>query len=133
MEVRPGSSRLVRMGLSDFQALVPYTTSKSFIRTLLNPKPTRRLTVEEEPLYIWLTSFVVSTEYDLYGLRENFDPPSRWRRAIGTARACPSSRKLLARTTRKRINWHAGLTMMIRPEAKAGRRRGARRLKQTKR
>jgi len=45
-KVRPGSSRLVGMRLSDFQALVPYTTTKSFMRALLNPNPTRRLTAE---------------------------------------------------------------------------------------
>ena len=40
-----------RLTVSDFQALVPYTTTKSFIHTLLNPNPTRHLTAEETLLY----------------------------------------------------------------------------------
>jgi calcium/calmodulin-dependent protein kinase I len=34
----------------------------------------------------WLTTHAPSTEHDLSGLRENFDPRARWRQAIGAAR-----------------------------------------------
>ena len=111
------------MYLSDIQALAPYTTTKSFIRALLNPKPTRRLTAEQALLYTWLTSFAARPESPntTCGLRENF------RTAIGTAYTCRSSRKVVA--TAERNGWHSALTMKVRAEA--GRRRGARRWNQT--
>ena len=61
------------MGLYDFQALVPYTTTKSFMRALLNPNPTRRLTAEQALSYPWLVSIAAPTEHNLCGLCENFD------------------------------------------------------------
>jgi len=74
MKVRPGSSRFMGMRLSDFHVLVPYTTTKSFIHALLNPNPTRRLTLS----YPWLTSFAAPTEHDHCGLHENFDTRPCW-------------------------------------------------------
>jgi hypothetical protein len=47
-KVRPESLQLVRMRLSDLHALVPYTTRRSFIRTLLDPSPTHLLGAEQE-------------------------------------------------------------------------------------
>ena len=55
-KVRPELSRFVGMYLSDSQALVPYTTTKSFIRVLLNPNLTRRLTAEQTLSYTWSRS-----------------------------------------------------------------------------
>ena len=94
-KVRPGSSRLVGMRLSDFQALVPYTITKSFIRALLNPNPTRRLTAEQALSYTWLASIAAPTEHDLCGLRKNLDLRSRWHGAISEARACRGLRKVI--------------------------------------
>jgi len=101
MKVRPGSSRFVGMRISDFHALVPYTTTKSFIHALLNPNPTRRITFVHVLSYPWLTSSTTPTEHDHCDLHENFDPRARWRSAIGMARAYRGSRKVRARTTKK--------------------------------
>ncbi|KAI9451466.1 Pkinase-domain-containing protein [Lactarius psammicola] len=61
--------------------------AKGFIRALLDPDPARRLTAEQALAHTWLTTYAPSTEHDLSGLRENFDPRARWRHAIGAARA----------------------------------------------
>ncbi|KAH9020211.1 kinase-like domain-containing protein [Lactarius pseudohatsudake] len=61
--------------------------AKGFIRALLDPDPARRLTAEQALAHTWLTTYAPSTEHDLSGLRENFDPRARWRNAIGAARA----------------------------------------------
>jgi len=127
-KVRPGSSRLVGMRLSDFQALVPYTTTKSFMRALLNPNPTRRLTAEQALSYTWLTSIAAPTEHDLCGIRENFDLRSRWRGA------CLSRlRNLIVRIIRQGTGWHSAPTMKMVTEAEAGHSRGARHRNQTPR
>ena len=64
----------------------PAHTAKAFIRALINPDPTHRLTAEQALAHPWLTTFDSPTEHDLTGLRENFDPRARWRNAIGAAR-----------------------------------------------
>lgn len=66
---------------------LPRHTAKAFIRALLDPDPARRLTAEQALAHTWLTTAAPSTEHDLSGLRENFDPRARWRNAIGAARA----------------------------------------------
>lgn len=53
---------------------------------MLDPDPARRLTAEQALAHTWLTAHAPSTEHDLSGLRENFDPRARWRNAIGAAR-----------------------------------------------
>ena len=63
-----------------------HTTAKGFIRALLNPDPSRRLTAEQALTHEWVTSFAAPTEHDLSSLRENFDPRARWRNAISAAR-----------------------------------------------
>ncbi|KAI9059591.1 Pkinase-domain-containing protein [Trametes sanguinea] len=54
--------------------------AKDFIKTLLNPDPSKRPTAEEALQHKWLTEHAPSTEHDLTGLREHFDPRARWRR-----------------------------------------------------
>ncbi|OSD05789.1 Pkinase-domain-containing protein [Trametes coccinea BRFM310] len=61
--------------------------AKDFIKTLLNPDPLKRPTAEEALKHKWLTEHAPSTEHDLTGLREHFDPRARWRAAITGARA----------------------------------------------
>ncbi|KAI0358930.1 Pkinase-domain-containing protein [Trametes cingulata] len=61
--------------------------AKDFVKTLLNPDPTKRPTAEEALKHKWLTDHLPSTEHDLTGLREHFDPRARWRAAIAGARA----------------------------------------------
>lgn len=61
--------------------------AKGFIRAVLDPDPAQRLTAEQALAHTWLTTHAPSTEHDLSGLRENFDPRARWRHAIGAARA----------------------------------------------
>jgi len=81
------------MRLSEFQAPLPHTTTKSFIHVLPNPNPTRRLTAEQTLPYTWLASITAPTEHDLCAMRENLDLRSRWRAAIGVVRACRGLRK----------------------------------------
>ena len=78
--MRLGLSWLVGAQITNFGALVPYTTIKSFIRALLNRNLTRRL-IAEQASYAWLKSFASPTEHDFCGLREIFDPRSHWRGA----------------------------------------------------
>ncbi|KAI0246870.1 kinase-like domain-containing protein [Lactifluus subvellereus] len=59
--------------------------AKGFVQTLLNPDPAQRPTAEQALAHSWLTT-APSTQHDLSGLRENFDPRARWRHAIGAAR-----------------------------------------------
>ncbi|KAL0069291.1 Calmodulin-dependent protein kinase cmk2 [Marasmius tenuissimus] len=62
--------------------------AKTFIRTLLNPDPTKRPTASEIFSDPWLTTHTPSAEHDLgAGLRDHFDPRARWRSAIASARA----------------------------------------------
>ncbi|KAI0325637.1 Pkinase-domain-containing protein [Cubamyces sp. BRFM 1775] len=61
--------------------------AKDFVRSLLNPDPTKRPTAEEALKHKWLTDHTPSSEHDLTGLREHFDPRARWRAAIAGARA----------------------------------------------
>ncbi|PIL30869.1 transporter [Ganoderma sinense ZZ0214-1] len=61
--------------------------AKDFVKALLNPDPSKRPTAEEALNHHWLTSHRPSTEHDLTGLREHFDPRARWRAAIAGARA----------------------------------------------
>jgi len=46
-------------------------TTKSFMRALLNPNPTRCLAAEQAFSYTWLTSIAAPTEYDLCSMRKN--------------------------------------------------------------
>jgi len=92
-KVRPGSSQLVGMCLSDFQALVTYTTTKTFICVLPNPNPTYHLTAKQAVSYTWLTSITALTKYDLYSMCDNLGLYSRWHAAIGVAHACRGLRK----------------------------------------
>ena len=64
----------------------PLAAAKGFIRALLDPDPARRLSAEQALAHTWLTTYAPTTEHDLSGLRENFDPRARWRHAIGAAR-----------------------------------------------
>ncbi|KAJ3875560.1 CAMK/CAMK1 protein kinase [Lentinula edodes] len=62
--------------------------AKIFIKRLLNPDPTRRPTAAEALKDTWLTTHDPSEEHDLSdGLRDHFDPRSKWRNAIAGARA----------------------------------------------
>ncbi|KAI0638956.1 kinase-like domain-containing protein [Trametes polyzona] len=61
--------------------------AKDFVKSLLNPDPSKRPTAEEALKHKWLTDHSPSTEHDLTGLREHFDPRARWRAAIAGARA----------------------------------------------
>ncbi|KIJ28869.1 hypothetical protein M422DRAFT_37157 [Sphaerobolus stellatus SS14] len=61
--------------------------AKNFIKRLLNPDPHQRPTAEECLQDTWLTEHEASTEHDLSGLRENFKPAARWRKAINATRA----------------------------------------------
>ncbi|KAJ3809681.1 CAMK/CAMK1 protein kinase [Lentinula lateritia] len=62
--------------------------AKTFIKRLLNPDPTRRPTAAEALKDTWLTTHDPSEEHDLSdGLRDHFDPRSKWRNAIAGARA----------------------------------------------
>ncbi|KAL1952328.1 hypothetical protein VTO73DRAFT_1477 [Trametes versicolor] len=61
--------------------------AKDFVKSLLNPDPAKRPTAEEALKHKWLTDHTPSTEHDLTGLREHFDPKARWRAAIAGARA----------------------------------------------
>jgi len=66
-------------------------------------------------------------------MRENFDLRSRWRAAIGAARACRGLRKEIARIITQGTGWHSAPTMKMITEAEASRHRGARHLNQTPR
>ena len=127
-KVRPELSRLVGMHLSDFQALVPYTTTKSFIRVLLNPNLTRRLPPSKH-------CRIHGSRASL--LRLNTTSAVCARTLIhahaGTACACRGSRKAMARTTTKRTSWHSALTLKTRVGVEVGRLRGTRRRNQTQR
>ncbi|KAI1786293.1 Pkinase-domain-containing protein [Ganoderma leucocontextum] len=72
--------------------------AKDFVKTLLNPDPLKRPTAEEALNHHWLTSHRPSTEHDLTGLREHFDPRARWRAAIAGARALHRFGSLSSRT-----------------------------------
>ncbi|KAI0666230.1 kinase-like domain-containing protein [Trametes maxima] len=61
--------------------------AKDFVKSLLNPDPAKRPTAEEALKHKWLTDHSPSTEHDLTGLREHFNPRARWRAAIAGARA----------------------------------------------
>ena len=78
--------------------------AKNFIKSLLNPSPTKRPTAADAladhvriPFPVrpwrslrypqWLTIHTPSTETDLPGLRENFNPRARWKSAINSTRA----------------------------------------------
>ncbi|KAF8727793.1 hypothetical protein AX14_007004 [Amanita brunnescens Koide BX004] len=61
--------------------------AKDFVRSLLKPEPTERLSAEEALKHPWISVHEPSKEHDLgAGLRENFDPRARWRSAILSAR-----------------------------------------------
>jgi len=132
-KVCPGSSRLVGMRLSDFQALVAYTTTKSFIHVLPNPNPTCRLTAKQAVSYTWLASIAALTEHDLCGMRKNLDLRSRWRAAIGTAHACCGLRKSINTNNNTRDRVAPALTMKTITQAGAGRHCDARHQNQTPR
>ncbi|KAI0809230.1 kinase-like domain-containing protein [Irpex lacteus] len=61
--------------------------AKDFILALLDPDPAKRLTAEQALQHVWVTTHVPSTEHDLSGLRDNFNPRARWKAAIAGARA----------------------------------------------
>ncbi|KZT06205.1 Pkinase-domain-containing protein [Laetiporus sulphureus 93-53] len=56
--------------------------AKDFVKYLLNPDPTKRPTAAQALKHAWLTSHSPSTEHDLCGLREQFNPRARWKAAI---------------------------------------------------
>ena len=82
-------ARLCTLNLDSLTLTQQHKTAKGFIRALLNPDPTKRLTASEALSHPWLTSKAEPEQQqpDLSGLRENFDPRARWRNAIGAARA----------------------------------------------
>lgn len=60
--------------------------AKDFIKSLLNPDPSKRPTAAEALNSSWLTTHEASAEHDLgVGLRDNFNPKARWRSAINSA------------------------------------------------
>ncbi|EJD04622.1 Pkinase-domain-containing protein [Fomitiporia mediterranea MF3/22] len=59
--------------------------AKNFISALVVADPAARLTAEEALYHPWLTQKAPLEEHDLVGLRENFNPKSRWRSAINSA------------------------------------------------
>ncbi|KAH7890247.1 kinase-like domain-containing protein, partial [Phlebopus sp. FC_14] len=62
--------------------------AKGFIKLMLNPEPSLRLTAEQAYNHHWLTTHEASAEHDVgEGLRANFNPRKRWRSAIMGARA----------------------------------------------
>lgn len=61
--------------------------AKDFILALVTADPSKRLTADEALQHPWLTSHTPSTEHDLTGLREHFNPRARWKAAIAGARA----------------------------------------------
>ncbi|TFK48027.1 Pkinase-domain-containing protein [Heliocybe sulcata] len=61
--------------------------AKDFIRYLLHPNPEERPSAAEALKHEWLSAGQPSTEHDLSGLRDNFDPRSKWRQAIRGALA----------------------------------------------
>jgi calcium/calmodulin-dependent protein kinase I len=81
-------------------------TAKGFIRALLNPDPTKRLTASEALTHPWLTTTPSpsTSQPDLSGLRENFDPRARWRNAIGAARAITRMGGLAQRSRSKLVS-----------------------------
>jgi calcium/calmodulin-dependent protein kinase I len=80
--------------------------AKGFIRALLNPDPTKRLTASEALTHPWLTTTPSpsTSQPDLSGLRENFDPRARWRNAIGAARAITRMGGLAQRSRSKLVS-----------------------------
>ncbi len=50
-----------------------HPTPRGIICALLNPDPSRRLTAERALAYLWPTTFVPPTEYDVCVVREIFD------------------------------------------------------------
>ncbi|ETW78418.1 hypothetical protein HETIRDRAFT_479585, partial [Heterobasidion irregulare TC 32-1] len=72
--------------------------AKEFIKSLLNPEPSKRPTAEEALLDPWLTTHEPSTEHDLSGLRNNFNPRARWKSAIHSAVALSRFSRTSART-----------------------------------
>ncbi|KAF9781001.1 Pkinase-domain-containing protein [Thelephora terrestris] len=61
--------------------------AKKFIKSLLIPNPIYRPTAAAALIDHWLTIHTPSTETDLPGLRDNFNPRARWRSAINSTRA----------------------------------------------
>ncbi|KAJ3992005.1 CAMK/CAMK1 protein kinase [Lentinula boryana] len=62
--------------------------AKTFIKRLLSPDPTHRPSAAEASQDPWFTTHEPSEEHDLSeGLRDHFDPRSKWRNAIAGARA----------------------------------------------
>jgi calcium/calmodulin-dependent protein kinase I len=62
--------------------------AKNFIKRLLNPDPAKRPSAAETFEDPWLATHQHSEEHDLSeGLRDHFDPRSKWRSAIASARA----------------------------------------------
>ena len=122
--VRPESSLPVRMCLSEFQAMVPYTTTRSFTVCVPSPNPTPRLS-SPPSRYTWLVSITAPTEHDLCGMCENLDLRSRWR-------ACRGLRSNSANNnTRDRVALSSDDELIM--EAEAGRCRGVHHQNQTPR
>ncbi|KAK7052524.1 kinase domain-containing protein [Favolaschia claudopus] len=67
--------------------------AKAFIRRLLSLDPNERPTAGAALNDPWLTTHEPSTEHDLVGLRENFDPRARWKTAIAGVRMLGRLRK----------------------------------------
>lgn len=80
--------------------------AKDFIRSLLKPNPVDRPTVSQALKDPWLTEHEASTEHDLTGLRENFNPKVRWRSAIQGAIAMNRfSRKGSDQSASESLGW----------------------------
>ncbi|CAL1696740.1 unnamed protein product [Somion occarium] len=82
--------------------------AKSFIKYLLSSNPAERPSAEEALNHTWLTTSDASHEYDLTGLRDNFNPRARWRAAIAGARALHrfgSSKSFSSNATKSSGGW----------------------------
>ncbi|KZV75221.1 Pkinase-domain-containing protein [Peniophora sp. CONT] len=71
--------------------------AKAFIRALLSPDPTLRPTASEALKHPWLASGGTDTQLD--GLRDNFNPRARWKKAISGVRAMGRMRSSISRTS----------------------------------
>ena len=77
------------------------------MKRLLKPVPSERPTAEEALKDPWLTSHVASTEHDLAGLREHFDPRARWRAAFTGVRALNRFNSVSSRASGSSGGWRA--------------------------
>ncbi|VDB85100.1 unnamed protein product [Peniophora sp. CBMAI 1063] len=71
--------------------------AKAFIRALLSPAPHSRPTASQALQHPWLASGGTDTQLD--GLRDNFNPKARWKKAISGVRAMGRMRSSISRTS----------------------------------